>query len=56
MDEKYKKRVCIEFCSKCGKLATETFSILQVAFENCILSKSRAFGFLKNFQRWQGIH
>jgi len=34
MDKKYKQRICIEFCVKNGKTATETFSMLKVSFDD----------------------
>jgi hypothetical protein len=45
MDVLNEQRVCIKFCQKLGKTATETYEILQQAFGETALSRSRT---LKN--------
>jgi hypothetical protein len=37
------QRVCIKFCQKLGKTATETYEMLQQAFGETALSRSKTF-------------
>jgi hypothetical protein len=37
------QRVCIKFCQKLGKMATEMYEMLQQAFGETALSQSRTF-------------
>jgi hypothetical protein len=43
MDGKIEQRVCIKFCTKLGKSATETFEILCEAFGEHSLSRTVVF-------------
>jgi hypothetical protein len=43
MDVLKEQRVCIKFCQKLGKTATETYEVLQQAFEETALSRSKTF-------------
>jgi hypothetical protein len=43
MDLLKEQRVCIKFCQKLGKTATETYEILQQAFRETALSRSKTF-------------
>jgi hypothetical protein len=50
MDVLKKQRVCIKFCQKHGKTATETYEMLQQAFGETALSRSKAFEWYSRFQ------
>jgi hypothetical protein len=41
MDVLKEQRVCIKFCQKLGKTATETYKMLQQAFGETALSRSK---------------
>jgi hypothetical protein len=43
MDVLKEQRVCIKFCQKLGKTATETYEMLQQAFGETALSRSETF-------------
>jgi hypothetical protein len=43
MDVLKEQRVCIKFCQKLGKTATETFEMVQQAFGETALSRSKTF-------------
>jgi hypothetical protein len=43
MDALKEQRVCIKFCQKLGKTATETYKMLQQAFGETALSRSKIF-------------
>jgi hypothetical protein len=43
MDVLKEQRVCIKFCQKLGKAATETYEMLQQAFVETALSRSKTF-------------
>jgi hypothetical protein len=43
MDVLKEQRVCIKFCQKVGKTATETYEMLQQAFGETALSRSNTF-------------
>jgi [histone H3]-lysine36 N-dimethyltransferase SETMAR len=49
MSEKREQRVCIKFCQKLGKTATETHEMLQVAFGEEALSRSKTFEWHSRF-------
>ena len=50
MNEKEEQRVCVKFCVKLGKTFTETFQMLQVAFGDECLSRSRCHEWYKRFK------
>jgi tellurite resistance protein len=43
MDVLKEQRVCIKFCQKLGTTATETYEMLQQAFRETALSRSKTF-------------
>ncbi|UYV74000.1 hypothetical protein LAZ67_11001788 [Cordylochernes scorpioides] len=45
-----KKRVCIEFCFKLGKTASESFKMLKQAFKENFLLQSRTFEWFARFE------
>ncbi|UYV61904.1 hypothetical protein LAZ67_1007029 [Cordylochernes scorpioides] len=45
-----KQRVCIEFCFKLGKTASESFQMLKQAFKEDFLSQSRTFEWFARFK------
>jgi len=49
MSNKPEQRVCIKFCVKLGKLATETFEIIKKAYEDEAMSISKIFEWHKRF-------
>lgn len=53
MNEKEEQRVCVKFCEKLGKTFTETFQMLQAAFGNECLSRSRCHEWYKRFKEGQ---
>jgi hypothetical protein len=50
MDVLKKQRVCIKFCQKFGKTATETYEMLQQAFGETALSRSKTFEWYSRFK------
>jgi hypothetical protein len=44
------QRVCIKFCQKLGKTATETYEMLQQAFGETELSRSKTFEWYSRFK------
>lgn len=53
---KEKQRVCIKFCVKLRKTFTETFQMLQKAFEDECLSRSKCHKWFKRFKEgWVSI-
>jgi hypothetical protein len=50
MDVLKEKRVCIKFCQKLGKTATETYKMLQQAFGETALSRSKTFEWFSRFK------
>jgi len=50
MKEKEDQRVCIEFCVKLGKTFTETFHMLQIAFDDECLSRLMCHEWFKRFK------
>jgi hypothetical protein len=44
------KRVWVKFCFKLGKCSSETFELLQQAFENDALSRTTCFEWFKRFK------
>ncbi|MGR0317612.1 hypothetical protein [Klebsiella pneumoniae] len=50
MNVKEEQRVCVKFCVKLGKMFTETFQMLQVAFGDECLSRSRCHEWYKRFK------
>lgn len=50
MNEKEEQRVCVKFCVKLGEMFTETFQMLQVAFGDECLSRSRCHEWYKRFK------
>ncbi|CAI6356122.1 unnamed protein product [Macrosiphum euphorbiae] len=49
MSNKLEQSVCIKFCVKLGKSATETFEIIKKAFEDEAMSRSKTFEWHKRF-------
>jgi hypothetical protein len=43
MDVLKEQRVCIKFCQKRGETATEMYEMLQQAFEEMAVSRSKTF-------------
>jgi hypothetical protein len=50
MDGKIEQRVCIKFCVKLGKFATETFEMLREAFGEHSLSQTAVFEWYSHFK------
>jgi hypothetical protein len=50
MDVFKEQRVCIKFCQKLGKMATETYEMLQQAFRETALSQSMTFEWYSRFK------
>jgi hypothetical protein len=50
MDVLKEQRVCIKFCQKLGKTATETCEMLQQAFGETALSRSKTFEWYSRFK------
>jgi hypothetical protein len=50
MDVLKQQRVCIKFCQKLGKTATETYEMLQQAFGETALSRSKTFEWYSRFK------
>jgi hypothetical protein len=50
MDGKIKQRVCIKFCMKLGKSATETLEMLHEAFGEHSLSRAVVFEWHSRFK------
>jgi histone-lysine N-methyltransferase SETMAR len=50
MDVLKEQRVCIKFCQKLGKTATETYEMLQQAFGETTLSRSKTFEWYSRFK------
>jgi hypothetical protein len=53
MDGKIEKRVCIKFCLKLGKSATEALQMLRVAFGEHSLSLTAVFEWHSRFKAGQ---
>jgi hypothetical protein len=49
MSNKLEQRVCIKFCVKLGKSATETFEMIKKTFEDEAMSRSKIFEWHKRF-------
>jgi hypothetical protein len=49
MDVLKEQRVCIKFCQKLGKTATKTYEMLQQAFGETALSRSKTFDWYSRF-------
>jgi hypothetical protein len=47
MDVLKEQRVCIKFCQKLGKTATETYEMLQQVFRGAASSRSKTFDWKK---------
>jgi len=54
MEEKVQQRVCINFCFRLGKTGAETYEMLQAAFGESCLSRSKTFEWYSRFKngRW----
>ncbi|KAL4131595.1 hypothetical protein QTP88_008888 [Uroleucon formosanum] len=50
MSEVNEQRVCIKFCLKLGKNATETYEMIKTAFGDDSLSRSKIFEWFKRFK------
>jgi hypothetical protein len=58
MDVLKEQHVCIKFCQKLGKTATEMYEMLQQAFGEAVLSRSKTFECypkFKNGRRKRGV-
>jgi len=54
MDLKQEQRICIKFCQKIGKTATETVDLIKLAFGMNSLSQSRVFEWFARFRDGRG--
>jgi hypothetical protein len=50
MEEEVQQRVCIDFCSRLGKTGAETYEMLQAAFGESCLSRSKIFEWYSHFK------
>ena len=50
MEEKVQQRVCIDFCFCLGKTGAETYYMLQAAFRESYLSRSKTFEWYSRFK------
>jgi len=50
MDRKFEQRICIKFCYKIGKSASETLDLLKLAFGNEYVNKSTTFRWFSRFK------
>ena len=50
MEEKVQQRVCIDFCFRLGKTGAETYEMLQAAFGELCLSRSKTFEWYSRFK------
>ncbi|XP_026804291.1 protein GVQW3-like isoform X1 [Rhopalosiphum maidis] len=50
MSENTEQRVCIKFCHKLGKTATETYQMLLLAYGDETMSRARVFEWFKRFK------
>jgi hypothetical protein len=50
MEEKVQQRVCIDFCFCVGKTGVETYKMLQAAFGESCLSRSKTFEWYFHFK------
>ncbi|UYV64568.1 hypothetical protein LAZ67_3001198 [Cordylochernes scorpioides] len=50
MDRKIEQRICIKFCYRIGKLASETLDLLKLAFGNENVNKSTTFRWFSRFK------
>ncbi|XP_026818411.1 protein GVQW3-like isoform X1 [Rhopalosiphum maidis] len=50
MSENTEQRVCIKFCHKLGKTATETYQMLLLAYGDETMSHARVFEWFKRFK------
>jgi len=50
MEEKVQQRVCISFCFCLGKTGAETYKMLQAAFGESCLSRSKTFEWYSHFK------
>lgn len=50
MDALKAQRICLKFCAKLGKTGTETLSMVQQAFGDSAMSRSKVFEWHKRFK------
>ncbi|GFW92050.1 protein GVQW3 [Trichonephila clavipes] len=50
MCENTDQRICIKFCSKLGKTATETYNMMKTAFGDEAMSRARVFKWFRRFK------
>ena len=50
MDEIHEQRICLKFCFKIGKTATESYKLLQQAFGDNAIKQTTAFEWFKKFK------
>ena len=50
MDEIHEQRICLKFCFKIGKTATESYKLLQQAFGDNAIKQTTAFEWIKKFK------
>ena len=55
MSENIEKRMCIKFCHKLGKTATETYQMLLLAYWDETISRARVFEWYKQFKEGRSI-
>ena len=51
MCEKEEQRVCIKFCFKIGKTATETFELLKMAYGNDVMGRTQVYEWFGRFSQ-----
>ena len=50
IEEKVQQHVCIDFCFRLGKTGAETYEMLQAAFGESCLSRSKTFEWYSRFK------
>ena len=50
MCESTEQRICIKFCFKIGKTATETYQLLQQAYDEDVMGRTQVFDWFHRFK------
>ena len=50
MCESTEQRICIKFCFKIGKTATETYQLLQQAYGEDVMGRTQVFDWFRRFK------
>ena len=50
MRESTEQRICIKFCFKIGKTATETYQLLQQAYSEDAMGRTQVFNWFRRFK------